>query len=108
MEISQEVVKKIKHFIVKKNLKDRMNDNMPSQGKHVFEAEYDLAINPKIDDMAFVVSVKTFYGSSRIEDKKYGIYAFDKKTGEQVKDFEETNSCYLGFFNDLTVIENIL
>ena len=108
MEISQEVIKKIKHYIVKKNIKDRMYDNMPSQGKHVFEAEYDLATNEKINNMVFVVSVKTYYGSSRIEDKKYGIYAFDKNTGEQVKDFEETNSCYLGFFNVLTVIVNIL
>lgn len=108
MEINQEVIKKIKHYIVKKNVKDSLYADMPSQGKHFFEAEYDLAINEKVKDMIFVVSVKTFYGNGRIEDKKYGIYAFDKNTGEEVKNFEETNSCYLGFFNDLTVIENIL
>jgi hypothetical protein len=107
MEINQEVIKKIKFFIVKKNAKD-LSANMPSQGKHVFEADYDLAVNENVSDLVFVVSVKTFYGSSRIEDKKYGIYAFDKNTGEEVKDFEKTDKCYFNFFNDLTVIENIL
>jgi len=107
MEINQEVIKKIKVFIAKKNIKD-LTATMPSQGKHVFEADYDLAVNEKVNDLVFVVSVKTFYGSSRIEDKRYGIYAFDINTGEEVKNFENTDKCYFNFFNDLTVIENIL
>lgn len=107
MEINQEVIKKIKVFVIKKNLKD-LSSPMSNQGKHVYESEYDLAVNERVNDLVFVVSVRVFYVSSRIEDKRYGIYAFDKNTGEEVKNFEDTDKCYFNFFNDLTVIENIL
>ena len=107
MEIKQEVKDAIYHFVQKKNIGE-IREPMPHKGMVQSEIKYELATNPKSPKYLFVVSEKyTFYNGS-IQDKRWGIYAFDKETGSLVTDFEEKGGCYYGFFNDLDFIERIL
>jgi hypothetical protein len=107
MEIKQEVKDKIYNFVHKKNIGE-ISEPMPNKGVVITEIKYELASNPSIPKYLFVVSEKyTFYNGS-IQDKRWGVYAFDKETGDLVPDFEEKEGCQYGFFNELDFIERII
>ncbi len=107
MEINKQVKDSIFDFIVQRNLKNS-SEELRSKGKFTIESQYELAINPKIKKYVFVVSEKIVYHNHSIEDKRYGVYAFDVKKGNYIKDFEEKGGCYIGFFNDLKIVEKII
>lgn len=106
MNICAEVKEKIVNFIIEKNLKQSL-DSLPNKGNYSVEFQYELAENNKAEKYIFVVSQKMTYHNHSVSDKRYGLYAFDKKTGNQIVDFEKTG-CYVGFFNDLKIVEEII
>lgn len=107
MEIKKEAKEKIVEFIQKKNIGEII-EPMPNRGFNYAEIKYELASNPKLPNYIFVVSEKYTFDNGSIHDKRWGLYAFDKETGEYVKDFEEKGGCHFGFFNELDFIERIL
>ena len=48
------------------------------------------------------------YKGHSLDDKIYGIYAFDVKTGAEIKNFKNSSDCYFGMIKDLRVIDEIL
>jgi len=106
MDISAEIKEKIRDFVIEKNLKQSL-DSLPNKGNYAVEFQYELAENKKAEKYIFVVSQKLTYHNHSVSDKRYGLYAFDRKTGNQIADFEK-NGCYVGFFNDLKIVEEII
>ena len=107
MEINKEVKAKIFDYILQKNLTQTLS-SLPEKGSYFIESAYELALNDKNDKYYFVVSRKIMYHNYSISDRRFGIYAFDKNSGELAKDFDEKNGCYLGFFKDLKIVETII
>ncbi len=107
MEIRKEVKDTIFDYIVRKSLKESLQE-IPDKGAYDVEYEYELATNDKFNKYVFVVSKKISYKSHSLDEKGYNLYAFDVKSGKIVSDFEQKNGCYFGFFNDLKVIEQII
>ena len=106
MDISAEIKEKIRDFVIEKNLKQSL-DSLPNKGNYAVEFQYELAENKKAEKYIFVVSQKLTYHNHSVSDKRYGLYAFDRKTGNQIADFEK-NGCYVGFFNDLKIVVEII
>ena len=106
MDISAEIKEKIRDFVIEKNLKQSL-DSLPNKGNYAVEFQYELAENKKAEKYIFVVSQKLTYHNHSVSDKRYGLYAFDRETGNQITDFEK-KGCYVGFFNDLKIVEEII
>lgn len=106
MNISKEVKEKIRDFVIEKNLKQSL-DSLPNKGSYSIEFQYELAENKKVEKYIFVVSQKLTYHDHSVSDKRYGLYVFERESGNQVTDFEK-NGCYVGFFNDLKIVEEII
>ncbi len=107
MEINEEVKSKIRTHIELKNIKSVLKE-LPHKGYHSVEVDFEMAVNKKDEKYVFVISQIIKYHNGSIDSKTYNIYAFDSKSGELIKDFEEKGGCYYGFFNDLKIIETIL
>lgn len=107
MQISENLKEAVKDFVASKSLK-QMQSSMPSKGLVKVEYRFNLCYNPKVLDKVFVVSEIMKYQSQSLSDKKYGIYAFDINSGQEIKNFGDSDDCYFGIVNDLRVIERIL
>ena len=107
MELKEEVKDAIINYIQKKNINEII-EPMPNRGYSYSEMRYEIAYNESLPNYIFVVSEKYTFHNGSISDKRWGIYAFDKETGNLIKDFEEKGGCYVGFFNELQFVEKIL
>jgi hypothetical protein len=107
MNINKEVRNKIVSYILKKNV-DQSLKPLPEKGEYFIEYCYELAYNPKIDNIIFVMSIKMEYFNYSINKKSYNLYAFDVKNGNLIENYQENGMCYNGFFQDLQVIEEII
>ena len=107
MEIKAEVKAKIRNYIVAKNI-EQTNKELPEKGTYFIEYGYELAENDKFANLLFVVATKLIYHNYSISDKEYSIYVFDRNDGTQITDFEKKGECYVGFFQDLKIVEAII
>lgn len=107
MNISEGVKQKIVTFILNVNFNHRFRE-LPSKGVYTIESGFELAENKKMPNYVFVICDKITYKNYSIHERGYGVYAFDAKTGELDKNFEKNKKCYLGFFEDIVVLEQIV
>jgi hypothetical protein len=107
MEINKKTKENIYNFIIEKNIKESLKE-LPDKGNCFFESHYQLAINEKISKYVFVISEVMSYHNQSLTDKRFGIYAFDIANGKIITEFEKKGGCYIGFFNDLKIIEEII
>lgn len=107
MNIKKEIKDKIIDYILSKNLDESLKQ-LPEKGTYDIESCYELAYNRNINNIVFVVSMKITYNNYSIDKKSYGLYAFDLKDGNLVKNYKENGMCYDGFFQHLEVIEEII
>jgi hypothetical protein len=107
MNIKKEVKDKIVNYILKKNV-DQSLEPLPEKGEYFIEYCYELAYNPKVDNIIFVMSIKLNYHNYSIDKKSYNLYAFDVKNGNLIENYQEKGMCYNGFFQDLIVIQEII
>ncbi len=101
------VQEKIIEKILAKNLAEALKQ-IPDKGNYVLENQYELGTHPKYPDLYFVSSIKMSYHNHSITGKEHGLYAFDKKTGEEVPNFQNDGKCTCGFFKDMDVIKQIV
>ena len=107
IEISEQVKESIEDFVLEKNMEESLKE-LPGAGIYNVESQYQFATNDKFKNNIFVVSQIIEFKGKSISDKRFGIYAFDANTGEQITSFEKDGKCYYGFFEDLKIIERII
>jgi hypothetical protein len=107
MNIKKEVKDKIVKYILKINV-DQSLKPLPEKGEYFIEYCYELAYNPKVDNVIFVVSIKMEYFNYSINKKSYNVYAFNVENGNLIEGYQKNGKCYNGFFEDLQVIEEII
>jgi len=107
MKISEKLKDAVEDFVAAKSLK-QIQTPIPNKGLYCIEYRYNLCYNPKVTDKVFLISEIMKYQGHSLNDKVYGIYAFDVKTGAELKNFNNSSECYFGMIKDLHVIEEIL
>lgn len=105
--MNKEARENILEFIIKKNFDETLKE-LPEKGRYSVECDYQLATNDKYPKHIFVVSTKMKYYNHSLDEKKYGLYAFNSDNGHYEPNFEDEQGYYNGFFTDLNVIERII
>ena len=102
-----DAMKKIRDFVYDKSLQDNLKQ-IPDKGTYAINLGYDIAINTKYPDMIFVIYKQYSYKNHSITNIRWCVYAFDKKTGELVPNFQDSPKCYDGFYSESELIEQLV